>query len=109
MLVTISRMYGSGGSEVAQRVASALGWELIDNEFVDKVAERLGMAPSVVAEHEERVPSLGERIVKALSLSAPETARTTAELPAVSTEEAIVDVTRRVIDDAVRGGNAVLV
>ena len=41
-LVTISRQYGSGGSEVAERVATALGWQLYDNAVVDEVARRLG-------------------------------------------------------------------
>ena len=33
--VTISRQYGSGGSEIAERVARALGWQLYDNAVVD--------------------------------------------------------------------------
>ena len=35
-IVTISRQYGSGGSEVAERVATALGWHLYDNDMVDE-------------------------------------------------------------------------
>src|SRR5689334_12710011 len=34
-VITISRMYGSGGSEVAERVARALGWALFDNAMID--------------------------------------------------------------------------
>ena len=30
-VITISRMFGSGGSEVAARVADTLGWTLLDN------------------------------------------------------------------------------
>ena len=30
-VITISRTFGSGGSEVAARVADALGWTLLDN------------------------------------------------------------------------------
>jgi cytidylate kinase len=55
-IITISRLYGSGGSEVAARVAENLGWSLLDNEVVDTVAGRLGMTPSEVARREERVP-----------------------------------------------------
>ena len=33
-IVTISRQYGSGGSEVAERVATALGWHLYDNDML---------------------------------------------------------------------------
>src|SRR3989442_400391 len=39
-VITITRQYASGGSEVARLVAGALGWTVIDNEFVDQVAER---------------------------------------------------------------------
>ena len=38
-LVTITRQYASGGSEIARLVAERLpGWTLIDNEFVEQVA-----------------------------------------------------------------------
>ncbi len=107
-IVTISRMYGSGGSLVAQRVADALGWDLLDNGVVDAVAERLGMSRAEVSAHEERVPSLVERLTAALTLSAPETLPVTdAALP--PTEERIVAVTKVVIQEAVQTRNAVLV
>ena len=41
-IVTISRQYGSGGSDVAARIALALGWPLLDNAIIDRVAEKLG-------------------------------------------------------------------
>ena len=44
-LITVSRQYGSGGSEVAERVARALDWHLYDNAVVDEVARRLGIFP----------------------------------------------------------------
>ncbi|MHB2035111.1 MAG: cytidylate kinase-like family protein, partial [Gemmatimonadaceae bacterium] len=71
-IVTISRMFGSGGSLVAERVAGSLGWDLLDNRVVDAVAERLGVSRAEVSAHEERVPSLVERIAAALTLCAPE-------------------------------------
>ena len=56
--VTISRMYGSGGSEVAERVAKSLGWELYDNDIVDAIAARSGLPVAEVVAREERGPSL---------------------------------------------------
>lgn len=107
-IVTISRMYGSGGSLVAQRVADALGWDLLDNGVVDAVAERLGMSRAEVSAHEERVPSLVERLTAALTLSVPEMLPVTdAALP--PTEERIVAVTKAVIQEAVQTGDAVVV
>ena len=71
-LITVSRQFGSGGSEVAERVANALGWHLYDNAVVDEVARRLGMPVAEVSAREERVPSLPERIASAMALGMPE-------------------------------------
>ncbi|MFL5608762.1 MAG: AAA family ATPase, partial [Gemmatimonadaceae bacterium] len=65
-IVTVSRQYGSGGSEVAERVARALGWKLYDNAVVEEVASRLRMTPAEVSAREERVPSLVERMASAM-------------------------------------------
>jgi cytidylate kinase len=105
-VITISRMYGSNGSEVAERVAKTLGWYFLDNELVDAVAERAGMTHEEVAAREERVPSLVERLATALALGSPEI------LPppdVESTEERIVAITNRIIEEAVQAGPAVLV
>ena len=110
MIVTISRMFGSGGSDVAARVAKELGWSLLDNAVVDEVAERLGVSRAEVSEMEERVPSLVERIVSTLSMSAPELSPSVEDSSLMVTAETrIVDVTKRVMVEAVAQGNAVLV
>jgi cytidylate kinase len=108
-LVTVSRQYGSGGSEVAERVANALGWQLWDNALVDEVARRLGVSTEEVSAREERVPSLPERIASALALGMPEVMPTVADLAAQPSEERIVAVTQRVIEEAVHAGPSVLV
>ncbi len=108
-VITISRMYGSGGSEVAERVATMLGWPLFDNDIVDAVAERLGLSHDEVAGHEERVPSLVERIATAMSLGSPESIPALPAEGLESTEERIVQVTGRIIEEAVQQGPAVFV
>ena len=108
-IITISRQYGSGGSEVAERVANALGWHLYDNAMVDEVARRLGMSTEEVSAREERVPSLPERIATAMALGVPEVMPTVADLATEPSEERIVEVTKRVIEEAVQAGPAVLV
>jgi cytidylate kinase len=107
-IITISRMYGSGGSEVAARVAQVLGWSLYDNDFVDAVAERLGIPVSEVQAREERTPSLVERLASALAVASPEILPPpTEQLP--PSEERLAEVTRRIIEEVVARGNAVLV
>ena len=107
--ITISRMYGSGGSEVAERVAQTLGWQLFDNAMIDAVAERSGLTRAEVSEQDERVPSMVERLASALSLGSPEIMPPVPTGPIETTEERIVAVTRRVIEEAVQTGPAVFV
>jgi len=107
-LITISRQYGSGGSDVAERVARALGWRLYDNDVVEEVAARMGVSAAEVWAREERVPSLVERVSAAISLGSPEVMPALGDVARPS-EERMVEVTQRVIEDAVRAGPAVLV
>jgi cytidylate kinase len=103
-------MFGSGGSDVAARVARELGWSLLDNAVVDEVAERLGVSRAEVSSLEERVPSLAERIASTMAMSTPEFVVPVSDAPMMNTAETrIVDVTKRVIEDATQQGNAVLV
>jgi len=108
-VITISRMFGSGGSEVAERVAQALGWSLFDNAMVDAVAEGSGLTRAEVDAQDERVPSMVERLASALSLGSPEIMPPVPAGPIETTEERIVAVTRRVIEEAVQAGPAVFV
>jgi len=55
------------------------------------------------------VPSLPERIASAMALGVPEVMPTVADLATEPSEERIVEVTKRVIEEAVQAGPAVLV
>jgi cytidylate kinase len=72
MLITISRQFGAGGSEIARRVAAALGWRVVDNDLVEEVAARAGLPPERVAEREERVSTFVERLARTLAAASPE-------------------------------------
>ena len=108
-IVTISRLYGSGGSEVAVLVAKELGWSLLDNAVVDAVAARLGITPSEVAAREERVPSLVQRLTEAMALGSQDwLAPLTAEKRA-PTDQQLIDVTHRIVEEAIARGPLVVV
>lgn len=110
MIITISRMFGSGGRDVAASVARQLGWSLLDNAVVDEVAARLGVSVSEISARDEQVPSLVERIASSMTLAAPELSLPLADISLVELpEERLVAVTQRVIEEAVQQGNAVLV
>lgn len=47
--LTVSRQAESGGAEVARAVGSRLGWSVLDKELVEDLAERLKLAPQMLA------------------------------------------------------------
>lgn len=110
-LITITRQYASGGSEIARLVAERLGWTLIDNEFVDQVARLAGLTRDEVARREERAPGLLERLAGTLAVASPEMFITTGEhpVPVEPNEDTLVKMTERVIAEASAEGRVVLV
>lgn len=108
-IITVSRMFGSGGSEVAARIAQSLGWQLIDNQFIDAVAERLGIPAAEVAEREERVPPLARRVADALSLATPAMGTPVLRDGLPPDEARLVESATRVIREAGQRGHTVLV
>ena len=109
-LITITRQYASGGSDIAQLVARALGWTVIDNEFVDEVARRAGLPRAEVAQREERTSGVLERLARTLAAASPELFITEAAVSAAERDEtAIHKMTERVILEAASEGRAVVV
>ena len=108
-IITVSRMYGSGGASLAARVAHDLGWPLLDDLFIEAVAHEANVPPAEVAAREERVPTLVERVLDALAFGSPEVLPTLIETAPQLTEERLLAVTRRVIEEAAAAGSAVVV
>jgi cytidylate kinase len=107
-ILTVSRLYGSGGSEVAELTAKALGWSLLDNSVVDAVATRMGLSIAEVRDREERVPSLVERLTSAMAMGSQEWASPIAAAKR-PTDEQLIEVTRHIIDEAIARGPVVVV
>jgi cytidylate kinase len=107
-ILTVSRLYGSGGSEVAAIVAKTLGWSLLDNAVVDAVAARMGLSIAEVQAREERVPSLVERLTSAMAMGSQEwmSPIASAKRP---TDEQLIEVTRHIIEEAIARGPLVVV
>lgn len=72
MIITLSRQYMAGADKVAARVATALGWTVVDDGFVEELARRSGIDPEDVKRLEERVPTFMERFAQSSALSTPE-------------------------------------
>jgi len=69
--VTLSREYGSGGGEIAARLAARLGWQLIDHEIVARVAHELGISETEATERDEYAVGLVARLLSNMQLYEP--------------------------------------
>src|SRR5258708_23936655 len=70
--ITISREYGSGGGEIAARLARRLGWRLIDHAVIEQTARELEVYETEVEKHdEEYVESTLSRILNRIQHFAP--------------------------------------
>ena len=53
-IITITRQYGSGGREIGEQLAKALGIEVFDNKLLDIAAESSGIHRNHFEENDER-------------------------------------------------------
>jgi cytidylate kinase len=106
--ITISREYGSGGGEIAARLARRLDWQLIDHEVVVRVAEMLQVSKEEAEEHDERVEGLASRVFKSLRLVHP-TMPVTVDIPPSMDSRAFYEARCRIIEGAVASGHVVIV
>jgi cytidylate kinase len=109
MIITVSREFAAGGSEVARRVALALAWQLVDNDLIDRVAARAGLPREEVAQREERAPGFIERLARALATSAPELFPAAPDKPPEREEATLVRITETVVAEVAAQGNVVMV
>ncbi len=107
-IITISRQYGSGGGEIARRIADRLDWRLVDRSVVNEIAARARVSPSVAAEFDERVDPWFHSMVRALWQGGFEgAASATATLPVNA--ESVAALSAQIIHEAAALGDAVIV
>jgi cytidylate kinase len=70
-LITVSREYGAGGSELARCAGSELQWLVLDRDLVRQVAELLRLEPHHVEAVDEQPPGLLTRLIASALLMAP--------------------------------------
>ncbi len=71
-LITISREFGAGGSDLANELRSRLGWRVLDRDLVHLVAERLRLDETTVEHLDEHPPSFIARIANVLIIPQPD-------------------------------------
>jgi CMP/dCMP kinase len=106
--VTISREYGSGGGEVARRLAGRLGWHLVDHEVVMDVARALGVSEAEAEAHDEHADRLASRILLSLGI-VPSTAPAPLPVQLTMDQPAYDEARRLAVEGAIKAGHAVIV
>ena len=106
--ITISREYGSGGGEVAQRLAKRLQWQLVDHEIVVRVAQELGVSVEEAEAQDEYAESVTSRILSSLQAMQP-TLFTISPLPITMNIPSYQEALKRVVEGSVASGHVVIV
>ena len=107
-IVTIEREYGSGGGEIAHRLAAQLGWKLWDQLLTEEIAKLAECPKAVVQVREERTDPLYYRLFKSFLRGSYEGSLNVHKLKLVDSES-ILKLTQRVVHSAARSGNSVIV
>jgi cytidylate kinase len=107
-IVTIEREYGSGGGEIAQLLATQLGWKLWDQLLTEEIARLANCPKAVVEVREERTDPLYYRLFKSFLRGSYEGSLNAHKLNMVDSES-ILKITERVVQHAAKTGNSVIV
>jgi len=107
-VITIEREYGSGGADIAKRIASRLGWKLCDQLLTNEIARLMECECRVVEEHEEKRDPLHYRLLKAFMRGSYEGSQNAPRLKIADTD-CIREVTERVVKGAAEAGECVIV
>src|SRR5947209_6808196 len=114
--VTISREYGSGGGEIAARLARRLNWQLIDHAIIEQTPRELEVHETEVEKHDEEYvegtrSGILDRILEQFAPSAPMTGGGGVFIrPSSSTETLAYGATMRdIITAATTTGHVVIV
>lgn len=107
-IITIEREYGCGGGDIAQLVASQLGWKLWDQQLTEEIARLANCPKGVVEAREERNDPLYYRLFKSFLRGSYEGSINAPKLNLVDSET-ILRTTRRVVEHAAARGNCVIV
>lgn len=106
--ITISREYGSGGGEVASRLAHRLQWRLIDHEIVVQVARSLEISEEEAAARDERSESVVSRILTSMQGVDPGM-MIVPPMPLPVNAQMYNDALRQAVNGAVETGHVVIV
>lgn len=71
-LITVSREFGAGGSDFAVELGHRLGWPVLDQDIIHRVAQRLDLEVATAERLDEHPPNWLARVTSALLIAPPE-------------------------------------
>ena len=107
-VLTVEREYGSGGADIAKRVAERLNWKLWDQLLTNEIARFMECDCKVVEQHEEKRDPLFYRLARAFMRGSYEGSQNASRIKIADTD-CIREVAERVVKDAASKGNCVIV
>ncbi len=107
-VITIEREYGSGGADIAKRIANRRGWTLWDQRLTNEIARQMECECRVVEEHEEKRDPLYHRLLMAFMRGSFEGSLNAPRLKMADTD-CIREVAERTVKRAAEAGECVIV
>ena len=107
-LVTVSREYGSGGSDFARALGALLDWPVLDRDIASRAARRLALDPATVELLDELPPSRLSRLASALLITPPESP-TLLETTRVLRPDAVAEAVHAAIVEAAQAPPVIVV
>ncbi len=107
-IITIEREYGSGGADIAKKVADRLGWKLWDHLLTDEIARLMDCDCKSVEKFEEKRDPLTYRLFKAFLRGSHEGVQNVQRMKMVDAD-CIREVAERVVRRAAEEGECVIV
>jgi cytidylate kinase len=107
-VITVEREYGSGGAEIANKVAVRLGWKLWDQLLTNEIARLMECDCKVVEERGEKRDPLYYRLLRSFMRGSYEGSLNAPRLK-IADADCMREVTERVVKEAAEGGKCVIV
>lgn len=107
-VITLEREYGSGGGDIAAKLAARLGWKLWDQLLTEEIARRMDCDCRAVEEHEEKRDPVYYRLLKAFMKGSFEGSLNAPRMRIVDTE-CVREVVQKMLPEIADEGSCVIV
>jgi cytidylate kinase len=107
-VISVEREYGSGGANIARRLAEDLGWKLWDQDITAEIARVANVDHKAAARCDERVDSLLSRLFRVYARGSYERSLPVGDSHGFNTDRMFA-MLQKVVNDIAAQGNCVIV